>query len=71
MNLKYLLTTVCFLASFTAQAQTVHFSYDGSGNRTKRWVETKDLKDPEADTTFKVGKEFWPSDTLLSEVKVF
>jgi hypothetical protein len=52
-------------------AQTVHFTYDGSGNRTNRWVDTKDLKDPAADTTFKLGKEFWPSNTLLREVKVF
>jgi hypothetical protein len=73
MKFKCLGTIVCFFASFIAFAQTVHFTYDASGNRTHRWVETKDLKDPAADTTFKLGKEFWPSDTLwvLSKVNVF
>ena len=62
-----------YLCVIHVNAQTVHFSYDASGNRTNRWVETKDMKDPAADTTFKLGKEFWPTENLLvlSEVKVF
>jgi hypothetical protein len=65
MKSNQLLSLILLFFGLTTQAQTVHFTYDGSGNRTNRWVDTKDLKDPAADTTFKLGKEFWPSDTLL------
>jgi hypothetical protein len=71
MNVKVFLILFNLGFVLLTQAQTVHFSYDGSGNRTKRWVDTKDLKDPAADTKFKLGKAFWPCDTLLREVKVF
>jgi hypothetical protein len=64
MNVKAFLILIILGFALLTQAQTVHFTYDGSGNRTNRWVDTKDLKDPAADTTFKLGKEFWPSDTL-------
>jgi hypothetical protein len=53
MKSNQLLSLILLFFGLTTQAQTVHFSYDGSGNRTKRWVDTKDLKDPAADTTFK------------------
>jgi hypothetical protein len=73
MKLRLFLPYLVLFIGLTTQAQTVHFEYDASGNRTNRWVETKDLKDPAADTTFKLGKEFWPSPVteVLSEVKVF
>ena len=57
----YFFTAYVFIGNIIAQ--TVHFSYDANGNRTHRWVETKDLKDPAADTSDTDGELY------LDEVK--
>ncbi len=53
--------------------QTVTFTYDNSGNRTRRWIEVGEMKESAADTSFLPIKEFRPTAELkaLSDVRVF
>ncbi len=74
MKIPIVLVIIFFLTiTYSGYCQTVHYSYDASGNRTYRWVVVNDLKDPAADTTFKLGKEFWPTENVLvlTDVKVY
>ncbi len=71
-------TTAClfflvFSLSYSALTQTVTFTYDNSGNRTRRWIEVGEMKESTADTSFLPIKEFRPTAELkaLSDVRVF
>jgi len=53
-----------------SNAQTVYFDYDASGNRTNRWLEVKEVKQSESDTTEFLLPAIGANE-LLSEVKVY
>jgi len=67
---RFLFIITAIVVTINAFSQTVYFSYDASGNRTARWLEVKEVKQTETDTT-----EFLlpaiGADELLSEVKVY
>jgi hypothetical protein len=64
---------IVFSLSFSAFTQTVTFTYDDSGNRTRRWIEVGEMKESTADTSFRPIKEFRPTTEVraLSDVRVF
>jgi len=67
---RFIILFTAVLTTYSAFSQTVYFDYDASGNRTNRWIEVKEVKQTETDTT-----EFLlpaiGADELLSEVKVY